>query len=69
MYPDLFLKLTAFPILFGGAFIEAFFVVTGTGPALIFPFLFGRAFIEAMAQRVKLDGEMTISLPLGKGFH
>jgi hypothetical protein len=22
-----------------------------------------------MAQRVKLDGEMTISLPLGKGFH
>ena len=59
---------SAFPFLFGRAFVEAFATGLGHGSRRGFPFLFGRAFIEAFM--VKVGGRPGIRFPFlfGRAF-
>ena len=58
-----------FPFLFGGTFIEGFWVYRGVYRELTFPFLFGGTFIEGRAGQLGILPATTISLPFRRDFH
>ena len=63
------LKVTAFPFLFGGTFIEGASIVLGNTEISKFPFLFGGTFIEGSVDAVIVNPEDIISLPFRRDFH